>query len=396
MRLAVRALSAVTLTWSAYLLTLLAAAAAGRARPARRAEAPTWSPATCVLVPAHDEEAGLPATLASLLALEGLASPRDIVVVADNCSDATAEVARAAGVTVLERHAPRDPGKGQAVAWALERILDGPSPPDHVLMVDADCTISPGALQQLRRALIEGADAAQAAYVVANADAAPSAALRAAAFSLMNVVRPAGKSALGLSAGLYGTGMAFTADTLRAVPWRAFGVAEDAEYHLRLVAAGRSVAFVEDGVVSSPMPTSFAASQSQQTRWEGGRTALIRTWVPRLLAVAARRRDPEALHAAAELLTPALSLQVAAQGVALVAALGTRDRRAVAVPAAALAGTGVYVIGGLRYVRAPRAVWRALLRAPLLVAQKLGIVAGLARSGGPPSWERTEREPGTT
>src|SRR5205814_8518557 len=119
--------------------------------------------------------------------------------------------------------------------------------------------------------LAAGAAAGQADYVVANPGASWAAALRFAAFRLINTVRPAGRERLGLSAGLLGTGMAFRRDLLRRLPWDAFSVAEDQEYHARLVLAGERVAFAREASVSSAMPAGLRAARTQQERWEGGK-----------------------------------------------------------------------------------------------------------------------------
>ncbi|HWI74898.1 MAG TPA: glycosyltransferase family 2 protein, partial [Baekduia sp.] len=205
-----------------YLLGLLGAAAAGRR--GRSTTAVVGAPAV-VLVPAHDEEDGVAATVASLRPGD---PDREVVVIADNCGDRTAAVARAAGATVIERADAHHRGKGHALAWALEWLAAERPATDMVVMVDADCLASPNLVGALRDALADGgAAAAQARYEVANADASPAAGLRSAAFALWNTVRPLGKERLGLSCGLLGTGMAFRRDVLDRVPWEAFGVAED-------------------------------------------------------------------------------------------------------------------------------------------------------------------------
>ncbi len=134
---------------------------------------------------------------------------REIIVVADNCNDATAERARAAGATVWERVDEELPGKGQAIAWALTACSatirrSTPSP-------WSTPTASPPRTSSstFDVALRGGAAAVQVAYDVANPEASSSAALRWAGFALMHRVRPRGRRGLGLSADLFGSGMAF-------------------------------------------------------------------------------------------------------------------------------------------------------------------------------------------
>src|SRR5262249_32790257 len=154
----------------AYLLALLAAARPGRGPGALPAGG---EPRVAVLVPAHDEGAGVRATVASLLALDWPREALDVVVVADNCSDDTAAHAAAAGARVLEPADPQPPGKGRALAWALERLGEDERRPDAVVFVDADCTATPNLLRAFAARWRDGARAVQSRYLVANADASP-------------------------------------------------------------------------------------------------------------------------------------------------------------------------------------------------------------------------------
>jgi hypothetical protein len=372
----------------AYLLALLAAA-----RPAPAAAPPAASGRVAVLVPAHDEGAGVRDTVASLLALDWPPDALDVVVVADNCADDTAAHARAAGARVLEREDPAARGKGRALAWALRRIAGEGRPPAFVVVVDADCVATPNLLRAFAAGFAGGARAVQSRYLVANPDAAPPAAARAAAFALAADVGSLGKDRLGLSCGLLGTGMGFTWELLREHPWEAFGLAEDAEYHLALVLAGERVRFVPEAAVRSPMPTTAAGSAGQQSRWEAGKATLVRRFAPRLVAEGLRGRDPLRVHAGLELLVPPQSLLAAATVAtgAAAAALGRPAPRRVAV---ALAGAQVvFVAGGMRRVGAPPAAWRGLAHAPALVARKAAIYARIVAGRGPRSWVRTTRDP---
>ena len=383
-----RALLAASAAETAYLLVLLAA---GRGLDAPPDVGADDLPELIVLVPAHDEELHIEGTVASLLAAAYPASRREVVVIADNCTDATARLAGAAGATVWERVAPDDRGKGQALAWAIARVRAERPQAQGIVVVDADCRVSANLLTALGSALARGADAAQAEYRVANAEASATAALRFAGFALFNRVRPRGKERLGLSVGLLGTGMAFPLRTLDAVPWEAFSVTEDREYHLRMVASGRRVRFAPHATVLTDAPVGEAAAAVQQTRWETGNVELALRWAPPLLRAGLAVRDRQRLHTGLELLVPPLSLIVTPVAACLVAAPVLRDR-ALGRAAVTVAGAqGAYVMGGLASSRAPGAVYAALARAPLLIARKLGQYLRIAGGGGATDWERTQR-----
>ena len=243
-----------------YLVPTLAGLLRRRAAP----RAPTHTFA--VLVPAHNEEHTLPAALRSLAVLDYPPELVRVWVVADNCTDGTAALAREAGAECVERHDPTKRGKGYALAFALDRILK--TAPDAVLILDADCELNPGALRVFDEVLATGTDAAQAAVVSRNADDGP-AGLVAAVGAAFDDATAAGHDRLGGSVPLRGTGMAFRRAVLERVPWDAFGLVEDAEYGTRLKAAGVRVRYCAGAVVVNDAPPSVADLCQQRRRWRG-------------------------------------------------------------------------------------------------------------------------------
>lgn len=377
---------------SGYQLVLLAAGwHALRRRSARGGGGRPLLPVT-VVIPAHDEEAVLGRTLDALAAADFPPELLRILVVADNCTDRTATIARAAGATVWEREDQQARGKGRALAWALERLFGEPDQHGFILFIDADCAVSPNLLREVEQALREGAAAVQTAHVVANPEASPVAALRFAGFRLMMTLRPAALDALGLSAGLHGTGMGFRRDVLRELGWRSYSITEDLEQHLGLVERGHRVAFLARAEVASPAPLTHADAASQQERWEGGRFGLASRVAPAAAARGARRGDVRLVMAAAEIMTPPQSLQGAGNLGLLAAAAALRSRPLVVVAVAGLGAQALYVLGGLAAVRAPAPVWRALLEAPVLVARKIGVFGRVAGGNAPVEFVRTHRD----
>jgi Glycosyltransferase like family 2 len=374
---------------NAYLLALLGAAAWGR-RAGGAVSAGRGVLRFAIVVPARDEEASIARTLASLDLLAYPYARFEPIVIADNCSDRTAERAAEAGATVWARDGGAGGGKGAALEWGLERLAAERPEVEAVVLVDADCTVAPNLLSAVEGRLQTGASAVQARYEVANPDASPIAGLRYASFALINIVRPLGKASLGLSSGLFGTGMAFSTALLARRPWTARSLLEDQEFHAALVAAGERVEFAPETWVSSGMPTSLRRSSSQQLRWDAGRGRLIRRWTPCLLRLGLRRRDLARVHAGLEPLVPPQSLLLGANVLAGLAALPA-SRRVRRAALANLACQTAFVTGGLALARAPAAVWRALALAPALALWKLGLLARLWAGKGPTSWVRTER-----
>jgi hypothetical protein len=349
-----------------------------------------------VLIPAHDEEDGIQATLVSLASCYYPADRRRTIVIADNCTDRTAGCVRRAGVEVWERDDPAKRGKGFALGWALQRLETGDEDFDVVVILDADCLVSPNMLSAMEVCVRHGADAVQVGNVVGNPDASHASALRFAAFALMNTVRPLGKQQLGLSCGLFGTGMAFTRELLRREPWNAAGLAEDGEYHMRLVQAGERAEFVADAWVSSAMPTSLGGSSNQQARWEHGKLQIARRWSPKLVASGFAKRDIVRVHAGLECLVPPQSLIAVGSLGSILAGLLLGSRRLVGLSVVTLVAQFGFVLAGLRLLRVPASVYRALLVAPALMASKVALYGRLFGGRGPTNWVRTERETSRT
>jgi len=378
---------------SGYLVALLLAAwDSARARPEPPSRRPRPRLRLVVLVPAHDEQAGIRATLDSVAGCAYPAEALRTIVIADNCSDRTADRARAAGVEVWERTDPTRRGKGPALAWALGRLQAAAETYDAVVVLDADCLASPNIFSAIEGRLRSGAGAVQVNYVAGNPDASQAARLRFAGYALTNTVRFAGKQRLGLSCGLIGSGMAFTSDLLRRAPWTATGLVEDAEYHMRLIAAGERAEFVPEAWVSSAVPTTLRGSPNQQARWEQGKLELIRQWSPRLVGAGLARRDVTRFHAGLECLVPPQSLIAAGSAASALAGALLGSRRLLLLSTATLAAQASFVFGGLRLVRAPVRVYGALLVAPVLVVGKVALYARLSVGRGPKTWVRTERE----
>ena len=353
-----------------------------------------------VIVPAHDEELLIGATLASLAQLDYPADRFTVHVVADNCTDNTAAIARAAGAQVHERRDAVNRGKGHALAWVFDLLGTGETRYDAYVVLDADTVVAPSLLRALGHGLATGALALQLHNAVLNADESATTALRWMALSLVNYIRPLGRNALGGSSTLTGNGMCLTPQLLRRHPWQAFGLSEDYQYYLTLVASGERVLFVTDARVNSVMPTTARQLQAQDIRWETlspDAKGWQRRIAWRLFVDGMRKRDWVRLDALAELLTPPLSALVAGCALALVAAIALLAPVEFAVGALLCALLLAYVGSAFALLRPPIGVYRALIHAPAYVVRKLWVVLVLRRQRKHTrEWVRTVRANATT
>jgi len=378
---------------TAYLLFLTAAAVA-RKLGSRRRDVPGPETRFGVLVPAHNEEALIGRLLDNLARLDYPPALLDVWVVADNCSDATASIARAAGAKVMERVSATDRAKGFALRWLLARLTERGMHYDAYVVLDADSIVAPNFLLSMDAHLRAGSKVVQAYYSVLNPGASALAGLRYLALAALHYLRPMGRSALRLSVGLKGNGMCFAAGVLQEFGWNWFTLAEDVEFHLALVKAGYRVDFASDTCVLADMPVTFDQANSQNQRWERGRIDMLRAQVPGLLGAALKKRNILALDAAVEQLLPPLSLPIAVGG--LCGALGV----ILNVPLAALlggvsvAGMITYLLAGALLAGAPAGVYRSLAYAPIYVGWKVGLYAMTLLGPRTQAWVRTTRVSG--
>jgi GT2 family glycosyltransferase len=349
-----------------------------------------------IIVPAHNEEGGIGRTVTNLSGLDYPVALRRILVVADNCSDATAERAREAGATVLVRVDTEKRGKGFALAHAFEHSLkEGFA--DAVVVVDADTVVSPHLLHSFGLRLEVGAHAVQAHYGVLNPHESWRTRLMAIALALFHKVRSLGRERLGVSCGLRGNGMCFSHRVIREVPHDAFSIVEDLEYGIRLGRAGHRVHYAWEAEVLGEMVSSEKAARSQRRRWEGGRWAMTKQFGLPLLGEALRKRDGVLLDLAMDLLVPPLSYVVLGAFAVTVAAGGLSVWRGhVAVLSAGagafcVASLGLYVLRGWWVSGMGARGLLDLMRAPFYVLWKVWLmVAGPRDKKG--EWVRTTRE----
>ncbi|MCC6381907.1 MAG: glycosyltransferase [Dehalococcoidia bacterium] len=367
-----------------WLILSLAALPAPRAR-IRRPRGPI---AIVAVVPAHNEERHVARCVRSLLAAQQAGDSRpDVVVVADNCTDATAALAAAAGATVLARTDAAVRGKSHALAFALGALRQRPSPPDGVVFVDADSVVSRDFFVASGARLREGARAVQAHYRPLPSHE-PLVRLRALAFRLVHWSRPLGASRLRLGSGFKGNGMLVAWEVARDWPGGS-GLAEDAAMTLAFATRNLPVRFEPRATVWGEMAGGYAVASVQDRRWEAGRFALL----PRALGVGLAALFRGRLSAAAgafEVASPPLSL------LSLLAALPPAAALAGAIPwwaaAAPMALVGASFVAGLAAARPPARELSALREVPRFFAHKVAVYAGLALHQAPTTWERTSRQ----
>ena len=287
------------------LLEVLLARSSRPAQPACSSQCPRIA----VLVPAHNEATGIAATIRNIASqLSADSTLHQIVVIADNCTDDTAALARTCGATVIERTDPELRGKGYALDYGVRYLQT--DPPAVVVVIDADCLLSEGALQQLARCCVATGRPIQARYLMRFPDGSggPGARIAELALLVKNWVRPLGLAKWGLPCPLLGSGMAFPWTIISQVPLASGNIVEDMRLGSDLVGAGNGPLYLDQAQVTSTFPMAIEGQQSQRTRWEHGHLQTLLTQVPRLIVRGVVRRDFTIIAYALDLAIPPLAL----------------------------------------------------------------------------------------
>lgn len=260
-----------------------------------------------LLMPAHNEAGTITPILEGI---QRQLRPQDrLLVIADNCTDDTAAVARATGATVLERHDTTRRGKGYALDFGIRALSQ--DAPDVVVLMDADCQIKSGSILSLAAKAIATRRPTQAIYLFDVPNKTSTKALISAfAITVKNWVRPLGMMKLGLPSLLFGTGMAFPWDALTSVNIASGHIVEDMKLGFDLAIAGYPPLFDPAVNVMGQLPTADTAATSQRTRWEHGHLKVLTEYVPRLLWQSARQLRFDLLALCLDLAVPPLSLLV--------------------------------------------------------------------------------------
>jgi cellulose synthase/poly-beta-1,6-N-acetylglucosamine synthase-like glycosyltransferase len=378
----------------ALVLFLLVEVLAGCRPPPSAVPGELRVPGYAVLMPAHDEEAGIADTVRAVL--KQIPPHARLVVIADNCSDATRDTASAAGAEVIERNDPLVRGKGHALAYGVEHLRK--APPDVVLIVDADCIPSPGALDVLAGRAAALRRPTQALYLMLTHPDAPMR-IRMAAFAwaMHNEVRPSGLHRLGLPCQLMGTGMALPWSCLENISLASGHLVEDMQLGAKLAEAGLAPHFCPDARVDSWFPEDGAGLDSQRKRWEHGHLSMIFSAAPATLWHGLRSRQKGAVALALDMCIPPLALLALLVMISCGLGVWLANRGAIGQLMAAAA-----LISALGFAAAVLLAWRSvgrrwislreLLSAPFYVLKKVPVYASFLLKRQK-DWVRTSRQP---
>jgi cellulose synthase/poly-beta-1,6-N-acetylglucosamine synthase-like glycosyltransferase len=344
-----------------------------------------------LLVPAHNEELLIEACVRSLMALRYPRKCYSVVVIADNCDDGTAALARAAGARCLERRDARLPGKPRAIAWALEQATL--SDHDAVVIIDADTVVDAEFAAQLNAGGPLRARAAQAFFYLSNPSESPITRMAAVLATATHRFAYPLKQRAGLNVPLVGNGMAVGTDVLARHGWHAFSICEDWEMYALLTERGIPIVPVPGAILRAQEARSLGQSSTQRQRWTAGKLTVLARIGPRILLsrhIAFRQK----LDAVAELVAPGPALHLG-----LVLLLGTVSiilhlpAGAILLGAlgASLLRPAIYTLAALAVDPNPARAILAFAYLPIYALWRIGAAARALRAVGDAPWVRTQR-----
>ncbi len=257
-----------------------------------------------ILVAAHNEEQVIEHLVENLKIIDYPKELYDIYVVADNCTDSTAELARNAGAIVYERTNKTERGKGYAVEWMLNNLFKLEKTYDAVVFFDADNLVHPRFLTEMNSRLEQGEEVIQGFIDAKNPNDTWISGTFAIAFWLVNHLWSLSKYRLGLSAVLGGTGMCISFATLQRFGWGATSLVEDMEFTMKVLVEGTKTSWNHDAIVYDEKPLTFWQSWKQRKRWSQGHFDVAHRYIPRLFLEGFKQRKLYILDGIIHLLQP--------------------------------------------------------------------------------------------
>ena len=241
------------------------------------------------IIPAHNEAAVVANLVESLKKQNYPRELYDIYVIADNCTDNTAEVARNAGAIVYERFDEEKKTKGFALQWFLAQKIKEDAPYDALCIFDADNIADENFLKAMNKKLCQGETVVQGYRDIKNPTDNWITAGYAIFYWTMNRFYHLARYNLGLSPLLNGTGFMVKFDVIKPTGWDTNTLTEDIEFSLKNIIEGRRLGWATDAIVYDEQPTGFKQSWSQRSRWTVGHIQCIKEYTG-LLAEAVKEK----------------------------------------------------------------------------------------------------------
>lgn len=240
-----------------------------------------------LIIPAHNEESVVVNLIESLQKLDYSKDAYDIYVIADNCTDNTAKVAKEAGAIVYERHDEAHKTKGYALQWFLDQKIKEDAPYDAFCIFDADNIVDVNFLKVMNKKLCQGEDVVQGYKDIKNPSDTWVSAGYAIFYWTMHRFYHLARYNIGLSPLMNGTGFMVKFDVIKPNGWDTKTLTEDIEFSLKRIIKGKKLGWARDAIVYDEQPVGFKQSWIQRERWTVGHMQCLKEYTkPLAIAVA--------------------------------------------------------------------------------------------------------------
>ncbi|MBP5426483.1 MAG: glycosyltransferase family 2 protein [Clostridiales bacterium] len=257
-----------------------------------------------ILIAAHNEERVIASAVRSLNDIDYPKDMYDIYVIADNCDDKTAEIAREVGAQVYERVDSVKKGKGYSLEWMFNNLLAMEVEYDAVCILDADNLVSKNFFLEMNKRLCQGHKVIQGYLDSKNPEDSWISANYSIAYWISNRLFQLPRYYLGLNCALGGTGFVMRMDVLKEIGWGAICLTEDLEFSLKLIQKNMKVAWSHEAVVYDEKPLRLVQSCRQRKRWMQGHCDCASRYLKALLIKGIKERDMVAIDASLYLIQP--------------------------------------------------------------------------------------------
>jgi len=235
------------------------------------------------IIPAHNEEKVIANLVNSLKEQNYARELYDIYVIADNCTDQTAKIAREAGAIVYERFDEKHKTKGYALQWFLKQKIEEDAPYDAFCIFDADNIVDKNFLKAMNKKLCQGEEVVQGYRDIKNPSDSWITAGYAIFYWTMNRFYHLARYNLGLSPLINGTGFMVKFSVIKPEGWQTNTLTEDIEFSLKRIIAGKKLGWATDAIVYDEQPVGFKQSWSQRSRWTVGHIQCLNEYTKSLV-----------------------------------------------------------------------------------------------------------------
>ncbi len=253
-----------------------------------------------VLIPAHNEELSVATAIRSIQKNDYPPERYEIIVIADNCTDATASLAGELGVMVWERHDADHKGKGYALDWAIGRI--DPGSVDIIAIIDADNLVEPNFFKTVAGIINRGNEVVQTFFGFFEVEKSPYAYLQYLSNLTENHLFHNPRALLRLPGHLIGSGMVFKASIFSEVPWSSHSITEDSDYSMDLLVHAKKATYTAMTKVYQKPTRTFRQAFGQRVRGSSGVIQAIGKYFFKLIGLGFKRNDPSLFEFALSLL----------------------------------------------------------------------------------------------